>query len=87
MVFNRTTGCCLPRENRVRVGGEELMQIIRTFLGFVGGALVAALGLQYYRTGTVNLPALVQSLNPIVVGAGIGLFIVLLVLGIRGQRK
>ena len=44
------------------------MQIIRTFLGFIGGALVAALGLQYYRTGTVDFPALVQSLLPFVAG-------------------
>ncbi|MGB3933809.1 MAG: hypothetical protein WBL73_08920 [bacterium] len=63
------------------------MQIIRTFLGFIGGALVAALGLQYYRTGTVDFPSLVQSLLPFVAGAAIWLLVFLLVPVIRGRRK
>ncbi len=63
------------------------MQIIRTFLGFIGGALVAALGLQYYRTGTVDFPALVQSLLPFYKRQAIWLLVFLLVPVIRGRRK
>lgn len=63
------------------------MQLIRTFLGFLAGAFVAALGLQYYRTGTIDLPALTRSLAPFVAGAGLGLVLLLMVLNLLARRK
>ena len=61
--------------------------LFRTFLGFISGALVAALLLQYYRTGAVDLGAIALSLRPTVIGAGIGLISLIVVLGILARNR
>jgi predicted membrane protein len=63
------------------------MQLLRTFFGFLGGAIIAALALQLYRTGRIDFSALFNSLSPVIVGSGAGLLLVILVLIIFARKR
>ncbi|MGI6575473.1 MAG: hypothetical protein ACOX3A_06450 [bacterium] len=63
------------------------MQLLRTFFGFLGGAIIAALALQLYRTGRIDFFALFNSLSPVIVGSGAGLLLVILVLIIFARKR
>ena len=63
------------------------MRVLKTFFGFILGAFLASMGLNYYRTGSIQMEWVLDSLNPFILGASIGLLLIVAVMAYYGRKK